>query len=561
MRKYLAVCLLLVSIPFFAEAAAGSKSNRKQNQYLVRPLSVTEANDSIYFEIDYLQAMGRKTTGSLAMQRLAVPYVIALPHQQSLIRRKLDPSEFAGIMIVNAVQLEEQDEELLMEVEIKIDREIANQRQSWTVIPELWAADSSLTFAGVLVNGRIKAKHFRRRMKFEDQKLLANFPRMKVDITAYTDTLMRYSIRLPYDFWMDEGILRFHHVLTSSAGKQQLLTVENTGRVAIRPREPYQVSPLVNYLQPAPEQKQRKMQGQAFLDFQVGRSVILPDFRRNPQELAKIREAITKVKSDPDVQIVGLFIEGYASPEGSYSSNTKLAQDRAQALSDYIVANYGIPANIMRTSSVPEDWEGLRILVQESNIARRDEILAIIDGSDEPDRKEQRLRAMGAPWRTMLNDMFPTLRRVEYQIDFTVKDYTVEESRDLANRNPEMLSQRELFLLAQSYAEDSPERERIYEIIIRQYPDDNTALINHATRLLERGEITAAKRYLDRAGDDARVYNSLGVYWLKEGDLDRAEENFRKAALGSVAEAEHNLNEVKTKREDNALMERYKNRK
>ncbi|MCD8101505.1 MAG: hypothetical protein LUE26_02850, partial [Alistipes sp.] len=199
-----------------------------------------------------------------------------------------------------------------------------------------------------------------------------------------------------------------------------------------------------------------------------------------------------------------------------------------------------------------------------------------------PDRKEQRLKAMGYPWTAMSVGMFPQLRRVEYQIDFSVKDYSLEESRTLASRNPEMLSQRELFLLAQSYEQGSPEWENIFETIIRQYPDDATAIINYTGVLLSRGELASAKRYLDRIGDltgenistpDAtgqadpralqnewgtRAANNLGVYYLLSGDLETAEEYLRQAEQYGSPEAAHNLSELETKREDNIRMERYK---
>ncbi|MCD8101352.1 MAG: hypothetical protein LUE26_02055, partial [Alistipes sp.] len=174
-----------------------------------------------------------------------------------------------------------------------------------------------------------------------------------------------------------------------------------------------------------------------------------------------------------------------------------------------------------------------------------------------PDRKEQRLKAMGYPWTAMSGGMFPQLRRVEYQIDFSVKDYSLEESRSLASRNPEMLSQRELFLLAESYEQGSPEWENLFETIIRQYPDDPVAIINYAGVMLGRGELASAKRYLDRVADRPEAANNLGVYHLLTGDLDAAENYLHRADESGIDEAAHNLSELETKRDDNIRMQRY----
>ena len=45
-------------------------------------------------------------------------------------------------------------------------------------------------------------------------------------------------------------------------------------------------------------------------------------------------------------------------------------------------------------SSEPEDWVGFKEKVEaDPNVPNRSEVLAIIDSSDDPDRKEAKLRA------------------------------------------------------------------------------------------------------------------------------------------------------------------------
>jgi len=554
--KYIATILFLlcatVTMAQQPETVTG-RIELNDGRFVIESFTAHKVGDSLQVKMGDLKLMNNN---SPTLYRFAVPAVFAVPVQSPATRRKVNPFDYAGHIRIEVNRLEEQDGELLIDLDIKMKGDIMNRRLSYLVIPELIAGEHTLTGAGLLVNGWGKDQLYRRRLKFGERTLLENLPDARIAVTNYTDTLVSYRMRMPYEQWMDDATLDIHQVLGSPARKEQLYTIANSGKVSLQVVEPYQVDAKVNFILPEPEQKRRNMQGQAFLDFAVGRSVIVPTFRRNPEELAKIESVIRKVQQDTDTEILGLYVEGYASPEGSYALNERLARERSQALADYIAKNYGVPANMIRTSSTAEDWDGLRLLVEESNLDRRSEVLAIIDSNDAPDRKEQRLRGLGRPWTTMLNSMFPQLRRVEYQIDFSVKDYSLEESRPLAERNPELLSQRELFLLAQSYEVDSSEYQRIFEMIIRLYPDDPTALINYSAVLLASGELSAAKRYLDRVADMPQASNNMGVYFLLAGETDAAGKYFDTAAAFGITEASHNQQELQHKQENDARRQR-----
>lgn len=69
----------------------------------------------------------------------------------------------------------------------------------------------------------------------------------------------------------------------------------------------------------------RKAEGRAFVNFVVNRTELKPDYMDNPKEIAKILESIKPIQEDPDAIITRVTIKGYASPEGSYSNNVRLA--------------------------------------------------------------------------------------------------------------------------------------------------------------------------------------------------------------------------------------------
>ena len=82
--------------------------------------------------------------------------------------------------------------------------------------------------------------------------------------------------------------------------------------------------------------KSRDIQAECFLDFEVNKINIRPEYMNNPKELAKIRAMIDELKSDPSIKVNKLDIVGYASPEGSLANNKRLSEGRAMALRDYL---------------------------------------------------------------------------------------------------------------------------------------------------------------------------------------------------------------------------------
>lgn len=145
------------------------------------------------------------------------------------------------------------------------------------------------------------------------------------------------------------------------------------------------------------------LRGQAFLDFPVNRTGIYPDYRKNPRELAAIRATIDSVRQNPYASIAEVSIKGYASPEGSYANNERLAKGRAEALLNYIRSLYDFGDARMTVDYEPEDWKGLERAVAEGDLADKEALLAIIrdPAITDPDRRDARLKTVagGEPYR------------------------------------------------------------------------------------------------------------------------------------------------------------------
>lgn len=466
----------------------------------------------------------------------------------------LSAQDYKGNVLIESTEFLERNDSLIISFDIRVESNAVPQCSSMTFTPELRSIRNNVHLPYVQLNGKARAKINERWFAVASENWLSTYdaPYILVNADKFTDEVITYSIGLLYQNWMDGASLYLRQELIGCRKQVNLYTYKLNDKVKLALREPYKIQPLVSMVTPAEEIKNRNRQGSAFLDFQVGRSVILPDFRRNPVELGKINDALVEVMSDMDSRITALFIEGYASPEGKYNSNDMLARDRAGALKNYIRDRYMLADNLFTVRWVAEDWAGLKAAVESSDFPQKEQILAIINNYNDYDVKEQQLKSLSSYGR-LLRDIFPELRRVEYQIDYTVRNYTTAEARSLLNTNPENLSQVELYRVANEYGADSREyRKIIIETIPKFYDEDPVANNNAAALLIMNDEENTALRMLEKAPTLPAAWNNKGIVYLLRNEYDKAEELFKQALAAGVQEATHNLKELQTKKEDEA---------
>lgn len=229
----------------------------------------------------------------------------------------------------------------------------------------------------------------------------------------------------------------------------------------------------------------RVAEGKAFVDFVVNRTEIRPTYRRNEEELGKILSSIDTVKNDPDAIITSITIKGYASPEGSYDNNVRLAMGRTQALKEYVREHYDFAPEIMHTDYEPEDWQGLCAFLDTCTLPHSKELLAIASGNLEPDARDHELRRRyPAEYKVLLDSIYPALRHSDYTIKYRFRTYMgIDELRKMYSEHPDRLRPVDFQRLAAEYEPWSEPWEQIYLTAAAVHPADKEAA--YMRRLIE----------------------------------------------------------------------------
>ena len=410
-------------------------------------------------------------------------------------------------------------EDVIVDMKLDLSHIEVGRNRTLVYRPLLMKEDSVAELTPIIVNGRVRHIQYQRLERAED------FPNeIEIRRENGTEQTLDYHARVPFTDWMNKSEVVMVCDLCG-CGWESLQNDRSSLFPVNLVHEP--VVPAVLYITPLAEVKVREKSGSAYLDFPVNQTVIRPDYRRNSTELAAIDATIQSVEDDPNATITKVTIKGYASPEGSYANNQRLAEGRSNALLEYVKKLHDFGDAEFSVSSEPEDWEGLEKRIESSSIADKEEWLAIIRDSEpaDLDRKEWKLKQLPT-YREVLNTIYPALRHSDYTVEYHIRNFTTDEAREMLYKDPSQLSLEEMYRVAQTYEVGSESYNEVFEIAVRLYPDDPISNLNAANTALLNRNATAARRYLTKAAEGPEKRLAEGVASWLEGDTDQARSIF-----------------------------------
>lgn len=443
------------------------------------------------------------------------------------------------------------NQDILVNFSLDASKLNLKSNESILIVPSVVGNGKENNIAGIMLCGRRQYLMMKRTKRKELEKKGIK--------------LLWFSKHAPND-----GIYNYHNLIKEEQGEfmcdsiilskyyigcgNGLNLLGETGIQQYMAEKPYEVSPKLIYLQPNVESiKERSESGKAYLDFPVNRTEIYEDFRANRNELKVIRKSIEKVLYNEDIRICKIRIHGFASPEGSYKNNERLAKDRSIALKEYVKGLYDFDDEICEVSYTPEDWNGLDEYAQTgmSRIAKTLGPLLKDTRGMEPDRREYSIRKrLGITDYSFLRDsIYPKLRHSDYEINYIVKGFEPEEGKKYLKTRPALLSLQEMFLIAMTYEADSPEFKEVFDIAVRLYPDDPTANLNAANIELENKDYKKAGVYLQKAGDSPEAVYTRGLLHLMTDDFNQAEKYLNEAKKAGISIADYALEQLSKRKE------------
>ena len=414
-------------------------------------------------------------------------------------------------LTVDSLSYERSENHLLVSMVVDARQMEVGSCGQITVTPVISAGARSLTLPPFAICGRSKYILDRRRettMQLHRSGKDARFP---------------YSATIDYEDWMKSADLSLTTRETGCANAEVSEGRRDLARFDFRPKG---FNPEAVVLMAAEEEvKHRSVKKSAYIEFPVNRYAIEPLYRSNGSELDSIKNTINIVKSDRDATIASISIEGFASPEGPYGNNERLARERTKSLAEYVRRLYSFPESLMTTSWTAENWEGLcRWLEANPGESWSAPILRLAKGDLKPDVKEYEIQhRYPEGYGYLLKNVFPALRRSDYRIDYTIRPYAdVAEIAEVMRTNPSKLSLYELYRYANSLEPGSDDYREVFEVAVRLYPDNETANVNAASTALKYGNLTKAAGYLAKVGDSPEAVYLRGVLAAKQGDTASA---------------------------------------
>ena len=196
---------------------------------------------------------------------------------------------------------------------------------------------------------------------------------------------------------------------------------------------------------------------------------------------------------------------------------------------------YQLPASVFAPAeATPENWIGLRQAVEQMStdvLPHRKEILALIDDNSlEPDPKEWKIKkTYPNEYQYLLKNVYPGLRRSDYEITFEFKEFTLDEAKEIYKTKPYQLSVRELWDVANTFEKGSDEYNKVMQTAVNLYPENKEAAINLANIALRNGDKLKAATLLERAGDSAEAENARAILYMQQGKLADAEAALKRA--------------------------------
>lgn len=445
-----------------------------------------------------------------------------------------------------------------LNMDIVLDSTRIKTQHTVSLTPVIVSEDGKTeqAFETIIIDGRTRHKVFLRKDRLDGSNPQRDSAQAIIQRKNGKDQEYIYVSGLPYGRWMLDGSIRIDECVKGCVDCGEGESEKNLMDPVLPEFIPQWTTGTI---EPDPEPIKRREESRvARLQFKWDKYDILPELADNRAVLDTVTSSIDVVKEKDYIAITGIYVAGFASPEGTYEYNIRLSSNRAKSFADYIEKNNEFDHSLMHVEWSGEDWEGFRSELEKSTFAKKDQVIDIIDTYTR-DRNECEREMMNVltddEYTWLLRNIYPYLRHCTYRVEYEVRNFDLEEARRTIYERPQDLSLNEMYKVAGSYEKGSEEYAYAMEMAARYYPETPAVVNRLAVEAMESGDTRKAVEYAGGMADrligqetltakEAELLNTAGVAYARAGEYGKARTALEKASGAGNANAEHNLTQL-----------------
>ena len=243
---------------------------------------------------------------------------------------------------------------------------------------------------------------------------------------------------------------------------------------------------------PKPELQLRNDRGEIELSFLPGKADINDRDPKNASELAKLRERLSSIETNPDAKLQTFSILGVSSPEGPHDKNLVLAKKRMDLAVNRILSHLNketLDFLKIQTGSKVETWQtAIEMMRRDSLFGQAQDLQNIVNKyPDSPDKQWRAIIRLPYYRSVIVPHYLPLMRRVEYNFDYSIYRFLTDaEIKELYLKDYKQLSRHEFWRMFE-IAESDEEKETIYKQALEVYPKFMLAANNLSALYINQG--------------------------------------------------------------------------
>jgi Flp pilus assembly protein TadD len=296
------------------------------------------------------------------------------------------------------------------------------------------------------------------------------------------------------------------------------------------------------------------------INYLVNSSVVRPGELKE-EDIKAMAAFIKGFAAKGNINLKGLAIDAWASPEGELSLNENLADDRAKSAQVWAKGEFTRAKSeaakvdgFYTLNPRGEDWEGFKKAMQASSeVPDKDLVLRVLEMYPDVSKREAEIKNMAATYKEIADHILPSLRRSEMVLNYEIVGKTDEQLTAMSRTMPDSLNAEEL-LFAATLTNDINEQLRIYKESERIFPNDYRGANNVGYIYMMQNKLAEAESQFQKANtiqDNPYSTNNLGVVARLKGDRKKAMELYGKAGSAGP-EVKYNMGLVNIQNGDYA---------